>query len=324
MHLKRLLVGLAMAGAPAATAIAERRMLRAMNAIDEPPGWTQPRFPTEAEIMVPTDDGAELVVSLAGPETEPPVVLVHGLTSSHHDWGPVATLLVEAGHRVIAINLRGHGGSTVGVDGFGPDRLGLDLGQALQALELNNVTLVGHSLGGAATLSLLLGDAARGADRVGHAVLVATLADSASVERRAVLRLGDTAQYQALANHPVHAPAAARLAFGVLPSRVLVDHALASNRSCPLATRTGAAQGLLGYDIRDQLGAIECPCVVICGTRDLFTPLRENRAIANSIPGAELIAVSGAGHLVIWEEPATVADTIAALSPATPNRAARA
>ena len=57
------------------------------------------------------------------------VVLVHGLTSNHHDWGPVAVRLVATGHRVIGLNQRGHGGSTVGTDGFGPARQGRDVGQ---------------------------------------------------------------------------------------------------------------------------------------------------------------------------------------------------
>jgi len=109
--------------------------------------------------------------------------------------------------------------------------------------------------------------------------------------------------------------------FGKMPSRVMVEDALASNRACPLDTRRGAALGLLDYDIRDLLPQIATTTVVVCGNKDRVTSLKENRAIAKAIPGAQLIVVPNAGHMVIWEAPDILADAIAAITTSTRHQA---
>ncbi len=321
MSLQRMIIGLAAAGAAAtgATTLAERRLLLKLDSVDPPAGWTRPRFPEGTQVMVPTDDGAELAVAMAGPDDGPVVVLVHGLTSNHHDWGPVAHRLVDQGHRVVGVNQRGHGGSSVGSEGFGPTRQGADLGQVLAALDLSDVTLVGHSMGGVAALSLLTGP--NPTDRVSRLVLVATLADSTALDRRLSLKVGNSKRYQALADHPVHAPVGARLLFGNSPSRAMVEDALASNRACPVDTRRGAALGLLDYDVRALLPKVTVATVVLCGDKDRATSLDENRAIARAIPGAQLIVVPGAGHMIIWEAADMVADAIVAITTSTRHQA---
>ncbi len=315
MPKRRTLLALAAAGAATAVAaaFAERRLLRALEGIESPTGWLPPRFPQGAEIMVPTDDGAQICTTIAGPEDGPVAVLVHGLTSNHHDWGPVARLLVERGWRVVGVNQRGHGGSTVGSDGFGAARLGADLGQVIRALDLRDVVLCGHSMGGVAAMSLLTLRPETGADRVGALVLVATLAHTGRPDRRATLRIGNTTPYERLAAHDLHSVALARFVFGKTPSREMVDAALASNKRCPRETREGAALGLLGYDIRPHLAQISVPAVVVVGDRDYLTPLSENRRIADGI-GCDLVVVEGAGHLLIWEHPEVVADAVASLA----------
>lgn len=293
-----------------AGALGERRIIRGLDRTPPPDGWFTPRFPDGSVVMVPTDDGAELVVGLAGPDDGPPVVLVHGLTSNHHDWGPVAHRLVAAGHRVIGVNQRGHGGSTVGGDGFGPERQGTDLGQVLRALDLRDVTLAGHSMGGIAALSLLVLAPESGADRVRDLVLVATLASTTGIDRRNGLKLAQRDD-RVITDHPIHGRVFARAVFGESPSAAMVDDALASAARCPDATRIGAATGLIGYDVRSSLPELAVPTTVVCGTQDRLTPLSENKRIAAAIPGAQLVVVPGAGHLVIWEAPDIVADAIA-------------
>jgi pimeloyl-ACP methyl ester carboxylesterase len=295
--------------AATAAVLSERRVIRRLDRSPAPDGWVSPRFPDGAEVMVPTDDGAELVVAIAGPDDGPPVVLVHGLTSNHHDWGPVAQHLVTAGHRVVAINQRGHGGSTIGSDGFGPHRQGTDLGQVLDALDLQGVTLVGHSMGGIAALSLMILAPDSGADRVRSLVLVATLASTTGVDRRNGLKIAGR-DNRVITDHPIHGRVFARAVFGASPCAAMVDEALASAARCPDAARIGASNGLMGYDVRSGLGDISVPTTVVCGTRDRLTPLSENRRIAAAIPDAELVVVPDAGHLLIWEEPQIVASAI--------------
>lgn len=90
----------------------------------------------------------ELPSTAAGPaETGPPVVLVHGLFSAGWSWDVLAPVLARSGRRVVIVELRGHGHS----DRVGPytfDRLAADLSFLLAALDLAQVDLIGHSLGG--------------------------------------------------------------------------------------------------------------------------------------------------------------------------------
>ncbi len=89
---------------------------------------TQHRRIEQAEhSSVRTDDGADLAVWICGEPGGSAVVLLHGFSLDHGTWGPVVEHLVEAGLRVVAPDLRGHGDSTLGTDPPTVDRFILDL-----------------------------------------------------------------------------------------------------------------------------------------------------------------------------------------------------
>ena len=293
------------------TKLVERRVLRAMDRVEPPTDWSSPpRWGDENIVMVPTDDDAELLVALAGsPNAHRTVVLVHGITSDHHCWAPIVGDLVGAGCRVIGVNQRGHGGSTIGSEDFGRGRLGQDLGTVLRALDVRDAIVVGHSMGGAAALALAA-DRSPGVECVGSMVLVATLASSARPDRNALLRVQFHGLFDRLKREDHHAPALTRVVFGRTPARVLVDDLLDMTRRCPVETATGAARGMLTYDVRDRLASIDIPATVVCGTHDVVTSHRENLAIADAMPAATFRSVSGAGHMIIWEEPSAIVDAV--------------
>ncbi|MDG2111701.1 MAG: alpha/beta hydrolase, partial [Actinomycetota bacterium] len=234
---------------------AERRMLDRMDALDPPRWWRVPVFPEGREIMVPTNDGAELLVGLAGDDNRPPVVLVHGITQRHHDLTFIADELLARGYRVVGVNQRGHGGSTVGTEGFSPARLGADLGQVLRALDLTDAVVCGHSMGGIAAIALATLAADHGAERMSGLALVATTARATGARQRVSTVLLATGVYERLMQHPLHGPALTRAAFGrATPARVLVDAVSDSRQQCPRAIEIAAARGLRGFDVRERLG----------------------------------------------------------------------
>lgn len=77
-----------------------------------------------------------------------PVVLIHGWPSSSRSWEYQVPALVEAGYRVITYDRRGFGNSSQPWNGYEYDTLAADLHQLLEYLDLNDVTLVGFSMGG--------------------------------------------------------------------------------------------------------------------------------------------------------------------------------
>ncbi|MFC9433185.1 alpha/beta fold hydrolase [Nocardia sp. NPDC057030] len=76
-----------------------------------------------------------------------PVVLVHGMGGDGHTWDRFARELVQAGRRVIIPDLRGHGRSAH-TESYRFDEFGADVRKLCESLELAEVDLVGHSLGG--------------------------------------------------------------------------------------------------------------------------------------------------------------------------------
>jgi pimeloyl-ACP methyl ester carboxylesterase len=110
-----------------------------------------------------------LAYRTAGDASGAPVMLIHAFASQCSSWEAIAKTLASEGFRVIAPDLRGHGRSartaTYALSEFEQDLIAL-----LDALDLHDVSLVGHSLGGHLVLRL----AARQPRRVRKLVLEAT------------------------------------------------------------------------------------------------------------------------------------------------------
>jgi pimeloyl-ACP methyl ester carboxylesterase len=91
-----------------------------------------------------TADGVTIAYDVVG--QGPDVVLVHGITDDRATWGAVADLLADD-HRVIRLDLRGHGASGDAED-YGALGMAGDVAAVLAATGASDPVLVGHSLGG--------------------------------------------------------------------------------------------------------------------------------------------------------------------------------
>lgn len=111
-------------------------------------------------------DGIALAYEDAGSGT-PPVVLVHGIACHRAFMAPQARFL-RARHRVVAIDLRGHGDSDAPRQRYTIEALADDVGWICDQLDLERAVVVGHSLGGLVGLEL----AAARPDLIGGAVLI--------------------------------------------------------------------------------------------------------------------------------------------------------
>ncbi|HEX3174155.1 MAG TPA: alpha/beta hydrolase [Solirubrobacterales bacterium] len=97
--------------------------------------------------------GGEMLVVDRGPRAAPPIVLVHCFTCAIDWWDGMMPLLARS-HRVVAVDLLGHGGSEKPASGYSiPDQADL-VAQALGRLDVTDAEVVGHSLGGAVVTAL--------------------------------------------------------------------------------------------------------------------------------------------------------------------------
>jgi len=91
----------------------------------------------------------------ADADGRPRVLLVHGITSSSRTWWQVGPALAERGYQVLAVDLRGHGGSPRIEDGLGLADLAADVAETVtQTVGRPVELLVGHSLGALVALEL--------------------------------------------------------------------------------------------------------------------------------------------------------------------------
>ena len=93
-----------------------------------------------------TRDGVEIFYKDWG--SGRPVVFIHGWPLSGDAWQDQLKAVADAGYRGIAHDRRGHGHSTPVYDGYDFDTFADDLNDLLTGLELRDVTLVAHSMGG--------------------------------------------------------------------------------------------------------------------------------------------------------------------------------
>ena len=82
------------------------------------------------------------------------------------------------------------------------------------------------------------------------------------------------------------------------------------------------------FDVRERLAAIRTPTLVLTGAEDRLTPLGYGRLLAETIPGARLVEIPGAGHFPQLEQPvpvnAAIREFLAELGETRPGRVAPA
>lgn len=225
----------------------------------------------------------------------PPLVMVHGAGGSHLDWPAELRRLPDT--TTIVPDLPGHGRSPgpghETVSAYAGGIVGL-----LDALNLPRAIIAGHSMGGAIAQTLAINYP----ERVAGLVLVGTGA-RLQVHPDILSRVRE---------HPeevFHRLMAWAWADGV-PEQVL---RLGRKRMMDNDPQTvyGDYLACNGFDVMDQLGLVRAPALVVGGTADQMTPLKYSQYLVEHIARAELAVVEGGGHMMMLEQPQTVAQAVA-------------
>ena len=119
---------------------------------------------------ITTRDGNEIFYKDWG--TGQPVVFSHGWPLNADAWDEQAFFVASHGYRAIAHDRRGHGRSSQPWDGNDMDHYADDLADLIEALDLRDAVLIGHSTGGSEVTRYI---GRHGTARVAKAVLVAAV-----------------------------------------------------------------------------------------------------------------------------------------------------
>lgn len=273
-------------------------------------------MPAGDSVEVHAPDGAVLrgIDCVPDGDEAATVLLVHCWTGTRGNWGPVARRLVAEGFRVVAFDQRGHGESDRGTAPYSPETLGGDVAAIVEALDLRDVTVAGHSMGGLATMAFAGGHRDLAADRVRGLVLVATLASPSLPPRVPEGRPFNLAPaLPLLARSMAHVDYGLipmRQIFGTTPARSQIEATRQAFLDCDATTRAEAATMLLNFDLRPVLRDIDRPTTIVAGARDRLTWPHTNQAIADLIPNSRIEFLADKGHMLPWEDPESVTRAI--------------
>lgn len=249
--------------------------------------------------------GVTLCVDAAGPPDAPVLLLAHGGACSLDAWPDDLVSWLARDRRVIRFDWRDTGRSTTwppGEPGYGLPDLAGDLVGVLDAEGVASAHLVGLSMGGAAAQLVALDHP----DRVRTLTLVSATPGVPGREADD-LPSSDPDLFAASPPEPDWSDDAAVIAYLVEEERpfqrggfdadverVIAERTVARATDIRSRTNHGVMDG--GPSWRARLGEIRVPTLVVHGADDPMFPLAHGRALADEIPGAELLVVPGAGH----------------------------
>lgn len=227
----------------------------------------------------------------------PVVLLLHGWRDSLHTFDLLA-LLLSPSHRALRLNLPGFGESEAPRTAWHIDDYAGFVAEFIKKLDINVDVLIGHSLGGRIALK---GIASKTLDAQ-KVVLIA----SAGIAQRNTFRI---LFFRALAKIGRLVTAIPPFTFFREALRRRLYRGLGSDylSAGPLKE---TFLNIINEDLSAHAKAITKPVLLIWGSEDAETPLRDGQRLATLIPGAAFEIIPGAGHFVHQEKPGEVVGLI--------------
>ncbi len=225
-----------------------------------------------------TLDSAKIYFEVHGDNADPPLLFLHGGLGTMKDFNSALPLLQKR-FRVIGIDSRGHGKSTLGTAGVTYQRLALDAAAVLQHLGVERCSVVGFSDGGITALRM--------------AAQTASLSDKlVAIGTDKMLKAGDPVR-KLLGGVTVQSwtqkfPESVALYNAVNPQP---DFAALIDAVVPMWLDDGPS-GYPGECVRQ----IRCPLLAIRGDEDHLVSRASVFELAEQVPGAKLLNIPFAGH----------------------------
>ena len=222
---------------------------------------------------------------------------------------------LKATHRVVVVELRGHGASQpVGDGGFGLGQQVEDLRSVLVALDVRDAVLVGHSAGGYVVLELLARAPDVVSERVRRVVTVGTAGSMRAARDRAVLRFSASRLFAGVLKAGALGRALVRRgAFGRAPRPDWVEATRAMAAACPRSTKAAWVAAVSGTSVLDGLSSSSphVDITVATGSHDtVVTPAHLTELADACRPRADVVVLDGAGHMAPLERPHEIADLV--------------
>lgn len=279
-------------------------------------GETAPAEVTEPNGRIFNLPGGDLQVVERGPRNGSPIVLIHCFSCAINWWDRMLPML-ERDHRVIAVDLLGHGGSEKPGSGYNPLNQASLVAEVLERLEVADATVVGHSLGGSVSVAL--------AEQ-----------DPQLVQRVAIVDMppdntyGDLGFIAGLAFQPLIGPGLWRikpdfsvrdgLEVAFAPDFHVPDSFVENVKRMTYTAYDDSPGGSDEYlddrSLDRRMADVGKPLMVLMGAEEQIVddPQRALDQYSRAVPDAETHLIAGAGHSPNVERPSLVANLVRAFA----------
>jgi 3-oxoadipate enol-lactonase len=247
-------------------------------------------------------DGVRIHYEVLGRRSSPVVLMIQGLGADKHGWD-MQRYLLSLRYRVVAFDNRGAGRSDKPFSAYSLEQMADDALAVLDACEVDRAHVVGASMGGALTMLLAL----RHPERVHSITLVCTAGRNHQWRRELLESWAAAATEQGMG---AMSGLAARWVIGPRSFRRFMPilgwlGPLGLNR--PAHAFTAQVRAILAHDdgTTELLHRLTMPAMVVVGNQDILTPRGDSEELAEKLPNAELVVISGAAHGLMIEHATT-------------------
>ena len=247
-------------------------------------------------------DGTRIHYEVTGKSGATPVLMIQGLGASKNAWN-LQRIAMATRFRIISFDNRGAGRSDKPTEPFTLEQMADDALAVLDAAGIETAHVVGASMGG--VISQIV--AVKYPHRVRSLTLVCTACRNhpwrqellqswaKTAEEKGMIEVGKEAAQWVMSPRSFRRLVPAFTWMGPLAA-LRPRHSFVSQIDAILNTRE---------DLVDQLSTITAPTMVIVGNQDILTPRGDSEEIAERIPNAELVVISGAAHGLMMEHSST-------------------
>lgn len=251
---------------------------------------------------VRTTDGCRIHYEVTGRKSAPPVLMIQGLGMDKHGWA-LQRLFLSWRYRVIALDNRGSGRSDKPQSEYDLSQMADDAIAVLDDLGVERAHVVGASMGGAIAQIV----AVMHPGRTRSLTLVCTACRNQPWRQELLSGWAEAAERDGVG---AMASQAARWVIGPRSFRRIVPvlgwlGPLGFGRSSHAFSAQVAAIVAADDTLSELLGTITVPAMVIVGNQDILTPRGDSEELAERIPTAELVVISGAAHGLMIEHATT-------------------
>lgn len=225
------------------------------------------------------------------------LLLLHGLGSTKKDWDAQVPFFSKT-HRVITVDLRGHGNSSKPEDDYGVELMTEDVIQLLDHLNIQKVTAVGFSMGGAVAFEM----AASHPDYLENLVIVNSGPDFNDMGKIGEDMLKSRVEFL---NTKGLAPLAREIAFNMFPE----DHQVELRNEFETRCKNNDFNSyfksfvtLMAWGLGDRIKDITTRTLVVASDMD-YTPISFKEEYVNRMQNARLAVVKNSRHGVVIDQP---------------------